>query len=116
YVLGEAQSYCLRITRTVASIVVLPNGRKRIEELVDNYLGAVRSRQPESKSAGELFSVLLDPVVGRQPQTKLIVVPDGTLNLLPFDALRDLQGRYVLQSHVVTYALSATVLYLLRET
>src|SRR5207249_5954655 len=73
YVLGEAQSYCLRITRTVASIVVLPNGRKRIEELVDNYLGAVRSRQPESKSAGELFSMLLDPVVGQQPQTKLIV-------------------------------------------
>jgi len=115
YVLGETQSYCLRITRTTASIVLLPSGRKRIEEVVDNYLAVVRSRQPESKSAGDLFSVLLDPVVGQQPQTKLIVVPDGKLNLLPFDALRDSKGRYFLESHVVTYAPSATVLYLLRE-
>ena len=45
YVLGETQSYCLRITRTAASIVVLPSGRKRIEEMVDHYLAAVRSRR-----------------------------------------------------------------------
>src|SRR5438552_7179278 len=42
-------------------------------------------------------------------------IGDGKLNLLPFDALRDPQGRYFLESHVVTYAPSATVLYLLRE-
>jgi len=41
---------------------------------------------------------------------------DGKLNLLPFDALRDSGGRYVLESHVVTYAPSATVLHLLRES
>src|SRR2546422_7993012 len=42
-------------------------------------------------------------------------LPDGKLNLLPFDALRDSEGRYVLESRVVTYAPSATVLYLLRK-
>src|SRR6266446_581873 len=42
-------------------------------------------------------------------------IGDGKLNLLPFDALRDSQGRYFLESHVVTYAPSATVLYLLRQ-
>jgi CHAT domain-containing protein len=42
-------------------------------------------------------------------------LPDGKLNLLPFDALRDSEGRYVLESRVVTYAPSATVFYLLRE-
>jgi CHAT domain-containing protein len=80
-----------------------------------DYLSAVRSRRPKSKSAAAIFSVLLDKVVGQQPETRLIVVPDGKLNLLPFDALRDSQGRYVLESHVVTYAPSATVVYLLRE-
>jgi CHAT domain-containing protein len=44
------------------------------------------------------------------------VVPDGKLNLLPFDALRDSEGRFVLESHVVTYAPSATVLHLLKES
>jgi CHAT domain-containing protein len=42
-------------------------------------------------------------------------MPDGKINLVPFDALRDSEGRYVLESHVVTYAPSATVLQLLRE-
>lgn len=35
YVLGETQSYCLRLTRTAASVIVLPGGRKRIEGLID---------------------------------------------------------------------------------
>ena len=42
-------------------------------------------------------------------------VPDGKLNILPFDALRNLEGKYLLEWHVVTYAPSATVLYLLRN-
>ena len=42
-------------------------------------------------------------------------MPDGQLHLLPFDALRQDDGRYVLDSHIVTYAPSASVLYLLRR-
>src|SRR5262249_38143116 len=40
YVLGETQSYCLRITRDALSIVVIPHGRKSIERLVDDHLAA----------------------------------------------------------------------------
>ena len=40
---------------------------------------------------------------------------DGKLNILPFDALRNTEGEYLLESRVVTYAPSATVLYLLRN-
>jgi len=43
-------------------------------------------------------------------------VPDGKLHLLPFDGLKDHEGKYVLESHVVTYAPSATVLHLLRQS
>jgi CHAT domain-containing protein len=116
YVLGETQSYCLRITRSAVSIVIIAQGRKAIEDSVNNYLGAVRSRQTEIRPAADLFSILLQPVIGQKPQTRLIVIPDGALNLLPFDALLNSQGRYVLESHVVTYAPSATVLSLLRQT
>ena len=115
YVLDEPQSYCLRITRTSAAVVVLPGGRKRVEDLVENYLTAVRSRHKEIKPSGELFSVLLQTVIGQESKTRLIIVPDGKLHLLPFDALRDQRGRYVLESHIVTYAPSATVLHLLRK-
>ncbi len=116
YVLGETQSYCLRITRGASSIVVIPQGRKAIERLVDDYLETVRSRKPDNTFSSDLFGVLLEPVIAKQPATRLIIVPDGKLNLVPFDALRDSEGRFVLESHVVTYAPSATVLYLLRES
>jgi CHAT domain-containing protein len=68
------------------------------------------------KPAADLYSVLLEPVIGQEAPKRLIIVPDGKLNLLPFDALRDFRGRYLLESHVVTYAPSATVLFLLRES
>src|SRR2546429_2496399 len=41
---------------------------------------------------------------------------DGKLHLLPFDGLKDQEGKYVLESHVVTYVPSATVLHLLRQS
>jgi CHAT domain-containing protein len=98
-------------------VIHLSTGRKQIEDLVDQYLDAVRSRKPESTPGRELFSLLLQPVlVGQREKTRLIVIPDGKLNILPLDALRESEGRFVLESRVVTYAPSATVLYLLRES
>ena len=114
YVLGESQSYCLQITRSDAKIVLLRAGRKRISQLVEEYLASVRSRQKEIAAGQELFELLLQPVIRSDPKLRLIVVADGDLNLLPFDALID-DDRYVLESHVVTYAPSATVLHLLRS-
>jgi CHAT domain-containing protein len=115
YVLAEPNSYCLKITRENIRVIMLPAGRDRIESLVDGYLEAVKSRASEAAVSKELFSATLASVLGAEPQSRLIVVPDGKLNLLPFDALRDSDGRYVLESHVVTYAPSATVLHLLRR-
>lgn len=54
--------------------------------------------------------------IGEHPDKKrLIIVPDGKLHLLPFDALVAADGRRVLASHVVSYAPSATVLKLLLD-
>ena len=119
YVLGEAQSYALRISRRGTDLFVLAAGRNRIEDLVERYLAAVRSREDESAVSQQLFSLLLRPVLGDDAvelESRLIVVPDGKLHLLPFDALRDDRDRYVIESHIVTYAPSATVLHLLRTS
>jgi hypothetical protein len=77
YVLGESQSYCLRITRSDAKILVLHAGRKTIKELVDDYLAGIRSRQREIAVGKELFALLLQPVIGSDPKPSLIVATDG---------------------------------------
>jgi CHAT domain-containing protein len=79
-------------------------------------LRAVRSRQSENAAEQELFTLLLKPAIEKSSMTRIVVVPDGTLHLLPFDALKKPDGKYVLETHVVTYAPSATVLYLLRQS
>src|SRR5262249_52957678 len=115
YVLAESESYCLQITRAGIKIWTIPSGRRYIEELIDRYLAIVRSKEPEADIGRELFSILLERSLGLESKYRIIVVPDGKLHLLPFDALRDKQGRYVLETHVVSYAPSATVLHLIRS-
>jgi CHAT domain-containing protein len=114
YALGEPRSYALVIGDTDIRIITLPE-RSRIEALVEKYLAEVRSRKAATQSAKELYSVLLGSVAERRQRPRLIVVPDGKLHLVPFDALVDESGGYVLASQVVTYAPSATVLHLLRS-
>jgi len=116
YVLSQSRSYCLQITRKAAAIAILTAGRDRIEQLAENYFADVRARQSESVSGNELYSLLVKPLKIETSTTNLVVVPDGKLHLLPFDALRDDKGKYVLESHVVTYTPSATVLHLLRKS
>ncbi|HEV2380773.1 MAG TPA: CHAT domain-containing protein [Terriglobia bacterium] len=116
YVLDEPRSFCLRITRAQATLIPLKAGRREIDAAVENYLGEIRSGRPATKSGQNLYSLLLEPVVGNADRPSLIVVPDGKLNLLPFDALTDNAGQLVLNSHVVSYAPSGTVLYLIRKS
>jgi CHAT domain-containing protein len=44
---------------------------------------------------------------------RLIIVPDGKLDMTPLAASVDPQGRYLIETHVISYAPSATVFYML---
>ena len=113
YALGEPRSYCLVIDNKEIRAVALPD-RARLEALVDTYLSQVRSKKRATESAKELYLLLLGSIPQDLQRSRLVVVPDGKLHLLPFDALINEKGDYVLASHVVTYAPSVTVLHLLR--
>lgn len=114
YVLDEPNSFCLAITQQGASLVTLPAGRKRIDELVRSVLKEVTTKKSGTKEGRELYSVLLEPVPRHTDKLRLVVVRDGELHLLPFDSLRNTKGQFVLLSHVVTYSPSASALYFLR--
>jgi CHAT domain-containing protein len=116
YVLDEPKSFCLSISKKQAEIEVLPAGRKKIADLTNQYLEAVRSGQSSSlEPAKALYAILLRSIPGVATKSRVTVVADGQLHLLPFDALVDDHGSYVVHSHVVSYAPSATVLNALRR-
>lgn len=114
YVLSDPDSYCLVLTRTGARLISLGASRGRIELLVRDYLTKIRSRKNADDVARRLYSILLARVPEVRTKPRVVVIPDGVLHLLPFDALQSQSGRYVLESSVVTYAPSGTVLRLLR--
>ena len=63
-----------------------------------------------------MYSILLASVPDIANKSRLVVVPDGRLHLLSFDALVDPNGRYLVTTHRITYALSASAFYLLNRT
>jgi len=113
YVVAEPSSYCLFLTQTDAGIVRLA-GKNQIEHLVSKYREAVKAKLPANEEAAELYGLLLKPISLVQNTNHLVIVPDGSLHLLPFDALVDEHGKYVVQSKNVSYSPSSSTLYLLR--
>ena len=116
FVLSEPTSFALTVTREGVRAQSL-KGAKVINELVKQFLEQIKSKkEPEQGLNDALYSALVVPVPEIQKKARLVIVPDGNLHVLPFDCLRDPQGHYLGDRHIITYTPSATVLFLLRTT
>jgi CHAT domain-containing protein len=114
YVLDEPVSFCISVTRRKARVVAIEHGKANIEALADDYISRIRARKSVSALGKHLYSVLLPGPLLPAQSTRLIIIPDGKLHFLPFESLVDSTGGFLLQSHVVSYASSATFLRSLR--
>ena len=115
YVLAQPHSYCLVIGRDSARIVPLAD-RQAIEGLVLAYLKTLKTKGASKAEAAGLYDALLSGIAEVSKKERIIIVPDGRLHLLPFDALVDGTGQYLVSSHTITYTPSATFLYLAKWT
>ncbi len=115
YVLDDPTSFCITVTRRGVHIHALPVGRKEVEKLVQQFVGDVRAKGAGIDASKRLFRVLLEPIPEAKTATRLIIAPDGMLNLLPFEAVRDNQGEYLLKSRIISYVPSGTILDVLRR-
>jgi CHAT domain-containing protein len=115
YVLAEPVSYCLVATHESLRLNALP-GKAVISRSVEALLQNIRQNDYATHLAAEAYKNLLGNIPEMGLKKRVIVVPDSPLAGLPFEVLIDPSGKSLLQSHVVTYAPSGTVLALLRET
>lgn len=102
-------------TRGGTRVYPLPDaaGRASLETTVPALLGLIERRDgDEARLAEFLGSNLLGKALSELPRgvTRLVVVPDGVLHLLPFAALRpDPQGPLLAERYRITMASSATL-------
>jgi CHAT domain-containing protein len=113
YVLAEPASYAFAITQDSVTPYRL-SSKTLIESDARQYTKDVRGRQENLPLAAKLFDELLKPIKEYGDKTDLIVIPDGSLHLVPYAALAD-SGGYVLKTHTVDISPSSTVFDLLTK-
>ena len=94
---------------------MLPAARKEIENLSQQFVGEIRTKGTGGEVSKRLYAMLVKPIPEAATATRFIIAPDGILNLLPFEALRDAQGEYLLKSRVISYVPSGTILNTIRQ-
>src|SRR5262249_22706350 len=94
----------------------LPVSADELRERVENYVGLLARDETNRWSAlsSELYRELVEPWSGELPASvrRLVIVPDGVLHSVPFEALvrPGSRPRRLLDDFAVSYAPSATVL------
>lgn len=126
YVAGETRSHAFLIAKDTIRAIPLP-GSETIGRLVRNYLRFLTLREGKDFCGAQggkiLYDVLLAPfgdILSRGVR-KLVIVPDGALYYLPFEALiasgngKNGKVRYLIEDCEIVYAPSAACLANLRE-
>jgi CHAT domain-containing protein len=114
YVLDDPASWCLVISRDSIHVVRLVS-KKTFDAKVSAYLHSVKQKQPCQSAARGLYDLLVKPAGAAVAVRDLLIVRDGILNLVPFDALQDHAGRYAGEDTTISYLPSAGSFYLLSE-
>ncbi|MDH3353444.1 MAG: tetratricopeptide repeat protein, partial [Nanoarchaeota archaeon] len=126
FFLGEKQSYLFAIERNCSYIYLLPS-RSEIKKSIRGFIKEL-SDPPQGVYRGflagkRLFKELLLPIEEILPESieHLIVVPDGLLYFLPFEALlkcsddQSSESSYLIEKYRISYAPSCSSLLFLRE-
>jgi len=121
YFLGEKQSYMIIIEKNNSFLYELPS-RSEIKKSIKGFIKEL-SDPPKrvyrgSLASNRLFMELLKPIEEVLPGSieNLIIVPDGFLYFLPFEALlTDSENSFVVEKFIISYAPSCSSLLFLKE-
>ncbi len=114
FALTEPNSYAVVATRSTTRVHRLP-GRAAIHTVLEPMLKGIRDGEDVRAQARGVAQILLDRIPEITVRKRVIVSADGDLHQLPFDLLVTASGKLLLDSHVVSYVPSGSVLALLRN-
>lgn len=126
YAITDKATYLFVVEKgKVKKLIKAPKGKEDLEELVNRFVFPLQNKDRKenfSPSLGRnLYNLFLkEALKDISPDKNIIIVPDGILGLLPFEALVIKAGKsyrdsfYVGDKYKITYSQSASVLALNR--
>lgn len=141
YFVGDSSIFIFLVQPEYYEVVQVdkePEFEQWVEDMTRNGIYGYYALKPEdrddvlkdkslrnySESAHRLYEKLIAPVKAKLKKDKLIIIPDGVLGYVPFEALLterpvryDAIGRYkyLLEEHQISYCYSATLLREMRN-
>lgn len=114
YSLGRDSSYVFVVTREALRAVALAR-RDQIEAVARRLYAKWSLHQDSEADCEALSRMLLAPVHGELKARRVVVIPDGALAYVPFDALYANAGRRLIEESDVVAAVSLSSLKLMRD-
>jgi CHAT domain-containing protein/tetratricopeptide (TPR) repeat protein len=92
------------------------HSRRTLSPQYTSEIGELQQYVSGPHLSRHLYSFLIGPFQKYlHGKSKLIIIPDGILNFLPFETLIDDQGNYLVEGYHITYAQSLGVLELIKK-
>jgi CHAT domain-containing protein len=124
YVVTDEETFLFALTKDLRSdsqvgveVASIRINRRELSQLVEKYRNLVSSNHPGFRQSGrELYDLLVTP--GERylkNRSGLVIVPDGPLWNLPFQALQTPDDKYLLELFAIDYAPSIQVLVEMRK-
>lgn len=114
FVLDEPKSYALVISKQQMRLARLA-GKGELDRLIAAFSRRLRAGDSSVSEAKALCAALFGSVPELGAARSVVIVRDGALHSVPFDALIDGRGRALALSTTVSYAPSATAYFLLAQ-
>lgn len=116
YFLSARASTAWIVRRDGLDVVRLAS-RDAVTRAVRVYLERLSTPDAEYRQAAANLSRLVAPDLASRtgPATRLVIVPHGILHYVPFEALTDQHGRFLVESFAISYAPSASSLAFVRS-
>jgi CHAT domain-containing protein len=114
YFMADDEIFLFFDGRTRREAVSIKIGRADLERQIGRFLESVRANDamPFQTLSRKLYEELLGPVraaLEADSPDVLLILPDGPLHMLPFAALENTNGKYLLEKHALVYAPSRSV-------
>ena len=108
YVFAEDNVYAFAVSKDATNLIKLASRKELVRKLKPFVLALNKTNSQDFQDlAKEIYSLLLpQSLLIADKKQQLIFIQDDVLNYVPMEVLVDANGKYLIQSHAVSYAAS----------